>query len=58
MSLNPDFFSSCPVGFSGLRVDFEVPSMLHTPLMSGTNAIHGSSLLGGMLRWPPPRKTP
>ena len=23
--------------------------MLHTPLMSGTNAIHGIILLGGML---------
>ena len=34
-------------------LDFEliskVPSMLHTPLMSGTNAIHGIILLGGML---------
>jgi NAD(P) transhydrogenase subunit alpha len=27
----------------------KVPTMLHTPLMSGTNAIHGIVLLGGLL---------
>jgi NAD(P) transhydrogenase subunit alpha len=26
-----------------------VPNTLHTPLMSGTNAIHGIVLLGGLL---------
>jgi NAD(P) transhydrogenase subunit alpha len=26
-----------------------VPSVLHTPLMSGTNAIHGIVILGAML---------
>jgi proton-translocating NAD(P)+ transhydrogenase subunit alpha len=35
--------------FVGLEVISKVPSMLHTPLMSGTNAIHGIILLGGML---------
>ena len=27
----------------------KVPNTLHTPLMSGTNAIHGIVVLGGML---------
>jgi len=27
----------------------KVPNTLHTPLMSGTNAIHGIVLLGGLL---------
>lgn len=33
----------------GFELIFKVPSMLHTPLMSGTNAIHGIILVGGML---------
>jgi len=35
--------------FLGFELIFKVPSMLHTPLMSGTNAIHGIILVGGML---------
>ena len=35
--------------FIGFELISKVPSMLHTPLMSGTNAIHGIILLGGML---------
>jgi len=35
--------------FVGFEVISKVPSLLHTPLMSGTNAIHGIILLGGML---------
>ena len=35
--------------FVGFEVNSKVPSKLHTPLMSGTNAIHGIILLGGML---------
>jgi len=35
--------------FIGIELIFKVPAMLHTPLMSGTNAIHGIILLGGML---------
>jgi H+-translocating NAD(P) transhydrogenase subunit alpha len=35
--------------FVGIEVISKVPTMLHTPLMSGTNAIHGIVLLGGML---------
>ena len=35
--------------FLGFELISRVPSMLHTPLMSGTNAIHGIVLLGGLL---------
>ena len=35
--------------FVGFEVISRVPSVLHTPLMSGTNAIHGIVLLGAML---------
>ena len=35
--------------FLGFEVISKVPSMLHTPLMSGTNAIHGIILFGGIL---------
>ena len=33
----------------GFEVISKVPVVLHTPLMSGTNAIHGIVMLGGML---------
>ena len=36
-------------GFVGYEVISKVPNTLHTPLMSGTNAIHGIVVLGGML---------
>ena len=35
--------------FVGFQVISKVPNTLHTPLMSGTNAIHGIVLLGGLL---------
>jgi NAD(P) transhydrogenase subunit alpha len=35
--------------FLGFEVISKVPSMLHTPLMSGTNAIHGIVIVGAML---------
>ncbi|HET9213325.1 MAG TPA: NAD(P) transhydrogenase subunit alpha [Gaiellaceae bacterium] len=35
--------------FLGFELISRVPTLLHTPLMSGTNAIHGIILLGGML---------
>lgn len=35
--------------FLGVELIGRVPSTLHTPLMSGTNAIHGIVLLGGMI---------
>ena len=35
--------------FLGIEVISKVPTLLHTPLMSGTNAIHGIVVLGGLL---------
>ena len=35
--------------FVGLEVISKVPSTLHTPLMSGTNAIHGVVVVGAIL---------
>jgi H+-translocating NAD(P) transhydrogenase subunit alpha len=35
--------------FVGFEVISKVPSMLHTPLMSATNAIHGIVIVGAML---------
>ena len=35
--------------FLGFEVISKVPTLLHTPLMSGTNAIHGIVLVGAML---------
>ena len=35
--------------FVGLEVISKVPNTLHTPLMSGTNAIHGIVVLGGII---------
>ena len=35
--------------FVGFEVISRVPSVLHTPLMSGTNAIHGIVVLGAFL---------
>ena len=36
-------------GFVGFAVISKVPNTLHTPLMSGTNAIHGIVLLGALV---------
>src|SRR3954466_16077723 len=36
-------------GFVGFAVISKVPGTLHTPLMSGTNAIHGIVVLGAMI---------
>jgi len=35
--------------FVGFEVISKVPVVLHTPLMSGTNAIHGIIMLGGVM---------
>ena len=35
--------------FVGYELISRVPNTLHTPLMSGTNAIHGIVLLGGII---------
>jgi NAD(P) transhydrogenase subunit alpha len=35
--------------FLGIEVIGRVPSVLHTPLMSGANAIHGVVLIGAII---------
>ena len=35
--------------FLGFEVISKVPTMLHTPLMSGTNSIHGIVIVGGII---------
>jgi NAD(P) transhydrogenase subunit alpha len=35
--------------FTGVEVISRVPTVLHTPLMSGANAIHGIVLIGGVI---------
>lgn len=35
--------------FVGIEVISKVPSILHTPLMSGSNAIHGVIIVGSMI---------
>jgi proton-translocating NAD(P)+ transhydrogenase subunit alpha len=36
-------------GFLGVEVISKVPTLLHTPLMSGTNAIHGIVIVGAII---------
>ena len=35
--------------FVGIEVIGRVPSVLHTPLMSGANAIHGVVIIGAII---------
>ena len=35
--------------FLGVQVISKVPALLHTPLMSGTNAIHGIVIVGAII---------
>lgn len=35
-------------GFTGYEVIGRVPAILHTPLMSGSNFVHGVVVVGGM----------
>jgi H+-translocating NAD(P) transhydrogenase subunit alpha len=42
--------------FLGFEVISKVPTLLHTPLMSGTNAIHGIVVVGAMLVLGSPHK--
>jgi NAD(P) transhydrogenase subunit alpha len=48
-SLLIDFTYFVLAVFVGFEVISKVPTILHTPLMSGTNAIHGIILVGAML---------
>ena len=51
--MTPELFASISIFVLSLLVGFEViskvPATLHTPLMSGTNAIHGIVLVGALL---------
>src|SRR3954451_5479156 len=42
--------------FLGFEVISKVPTLLHTPLMSGSNAIHGISVVGAMVVLGAPHK--
>ena len=42
--------------FLGFEVISKVPTLLHTPLMSGTNAIHGIVVVGAMVVLGAPNK--
>lgn len=51
--LNPELIASLTIFavsvFLGIELIGRVPALLHTPLMSGTNAIHGIVLVGAMI---------
>lgn len=51
--MTPEFLLGAYVFVLAIFVGFEVigrvPAILHTPLMSGTNAIHGIILIAAML---------
>jgi NAD(P) transhydrogenase subunit alpha len=49
MSLVTELAILVLAAFVGFEVISKVPNTLHTPLMSGTNAIHGIVVLGGIL---------
>jgi NAD(P) transhydrogenase subunit alpha len=49
MSLATEFVIFVLSAFAGFAVISKVPTTLHTPLMSQTNAIHGIVLLGGLI---------
>ncbi|MEZ5102230.1 MAG: NAD(P) transhydrogenase subunit alpha [Thermoleophilia bacterium] len=51
--MNPELIASLTIFavsvFLGIELIGRVPALLHTPLMSGTNAIHGIVLVGAMI---------
>jgi NAD(P) transhydrogenase subunit alpha len=49
MTLAIEFVIFALAAFAGFNVISKVPTTLHTPLMSQTNAIHGIVLLGGLI---------
>ena len=49
MDLLALFFVFVLAAFLGLELISKVPSQLHTPLMSGSNAISGITLVGALL---------
>ena len=49
MSLVTEIAILVLAAFVGFAVISKIPNTLHTPLMSGTNAIHGIVVLGGII---------
>ena len=49
MTLAIEFVIFVLAAFAGFNVISKVPTTLHTPLMSQTNAIHGIVMLGGLI---------
>ena len=49
MTLATEFVIFALAAFAGFNVISKVPTTLHTPLMSQTNAIHGIVMLGGLI---------
>ena len=49
MSLVTEIAILVLAAFVGFAVISKIPNTLHTPLMSGTNAIHGIVIVGAML---------
>ena len=49
MSLMTEITIFVLAAFVGFEVISKVPNTLHTPLMSGTNAVHGIVVLGGII---------
>ena len=49
MSLLTEIAILVLAAFVGFEVISKVPNTLHTPLMSGTNAVHWSVVLGGII---------
>ena len=43
------FYVFVLAGFVGFQIITKVPALLHTPLMSATNAISGISLVGSLV---------
>ena len=48
-SLLPALFVFVLAAFVGFEVITKVPTMLHTPLMSGSNALSGVTIIGAIL---------
>ena len=49
MDLTTELIIFVLAAFIGFEVISKVPTTLHTPLMSQTNAIHGIVMLGGLI---------
>jgi NAD(P) transhydrogenase subunit alpha len=56
MSLVTEIAILVLAAFVGFAVISKIPNTLHTPLMSGTNAIHGIVLVGAMIVLAQPHK--